>query len=344
MNHINRIGYIDSAKAIAIILVIIGHCHWLGCVPYLRQLIYSFHMPLFFLISGFFIKNVGLVEGLKKYSKAYLWPYLVIGILIILIGIANSLYHEENFYKLIPLNLIKIIFGSNYESSVLFGGIPRIGPSWFLLALFWGCVAMSFIQKLKTRTEQISVIVIAICFSICSAKLVKMPLSIQAGVICITYIYLGAQINRYHILNDLFSLPMFIKMIGGVLWIIAAVYIGGLDIGSGYVGYSIVGFATSLIGSFYILYICKIMDIKIAWIGRNTLNILCAHILIWRIFDIFDLSAKDLSFHPYINFMIEVFCQISLAILLGWTISKTHLLDFNKVKSSILIVKNNDYV
>jgi len=45
-----RIPYIDAAKAIGIILVIIGHCGFLKTVPYLHEIIYSFHMPLFFII------------------------------------------------------------------------------------------------------------------------------------------------------------------------------------------------------------------------------------------------------------------------------------------------------
>ena len=51
-----RLDYIDAAKAIAIILVIIGHSNWLSAIPRVGGMIYSFHMPLFFIISGFFWK------------------------------------------------------------------------------------------------------------------------------------------------------------------------------------------------------------------------------------------------------------------------------------------------
>ena len=51
MEKKQRLDYIDAAKAIAIILVIIGHCYWVGAVPRLRNIIYSFHMPLFFFVS-----------------------------------------------------------------------------------------------------------------------------------------------------------------------------------------------------------------------------------------------------------------------------------------------------
>lgn len=45
-----RDHYIDIAKGFAMVLVIIGHT---ACVPYyMKYWLYSFHMPLFFLLSG----------------------------------------------------------------------------------------------------------------------------------------------------------------------------------------------------------------------------------------------------------------------------------------------------
>ncbi|MBF1069294.1 MAG: acyltransferase family protein, partial [Prevotellaceae bacterium] len=48
-----RIEALDIAKGIGIILVIIGHMS----SSYLRDWIYSFHMPLFFIISGICFKT-----------------------------------------------------------------------------------------------------------------------------------------------------------------------------------------------------------------------------------------------------------------------------------------------
>lgn len=52
-----RIAYIDTAKGVTILLVIIGHCAWIKSVPGLDHLIYSFHIPLFFIVSGMFTKK-----------------------------------------------------------------------------------------------------------------------------------------------------------------------------------------------------------------------------------------------------------------------------------------------
>ena len=46
-----RLLWIDVAKGIAIILMIIGHTVKFG--TYSRNFIFSFHMPLFFILTGF---------------------------------------------------------------------------------------------------------------------------------------------------------------------------------------------------------------------------------------------------------------------------------------------------
>lgn len=52
-----RYDYLDIAKAITIFLVIIGHAAPNTDDPFFRVVIYSFHMPLFFMISGVFVRR-----------------------------------------------------------------------------------------------------------------------------------------------------------------------------------------------------------------------------------------------------------------------------------------------
>lgn len=50
MNEKRRVDYLDMVKGIGIILVVVGHCGYLA--PRALTVIYSFHMPLFFVVSG----------------------------------------------------------------------------------------------------------------------------------------------------------------------------------------------------------------------------------------------------------------------------------------------------
>jgi len=51
----NRADHIDIARGIAILLVILGHCCQ-STDAALNRVILSFHMPLFFFLSGVFAK------------------------------------------------------------------------------------------------------------------------------------------------------------------------------------------------------------------------------------------------------------------------------------------------
>lgn len=84
-----RIKYMDALKFFAIFMVLWGHCtqHLLSSVYYtepIYQVIYSFHMPLFMAISGFFgtkIGNVTFVQSFIKKFRQLLLPALFFGIL-----------------------------------------------------------------------------------------------------------------------------------------------------------------------------------------------------------------------------------------------------------------------
>lgn len=74
----NRLLYIDILKAFGIFLVILGHVLNDNKHP-VSHFIYSFHMPLFFALSGVFFvykKEIQLKELIRKRWKSMLKPYL----------------------------------------------------------------------------------------------------------------------------------------------------------------------------------------------------------------------------------------------------------------------------
>ena len=75
-----RIDFIDNMKALGILLVIIGHLPFL-LIDSLVILIYSFHMPLFFFISGFLIGDKLSMFSPKKFIRyclsGYIMPYII---------------------------------------------------------------------------------------------------------------------------------------------------------------------------------------------------------------------------------------------------------------------------
>ena len=86
----NRIISVDYAKAIGIYLVVLAHTQL--CAP-LTNWIYVFHMPLFFLLSGYvFNNNPSFKEFINRKAKTLVFPYFTLGIPMVVFTIFINLY------------------------------------------------------------------------------------------------------------------------------------------------------------------------------------------------------------------------------------------------------------
>jgi len=86
-----RIEYIDIARGIGILLVVMGHNDVQLVSPYLHKLIYSFHMPLFFFMSGLFFKsNQPFLQLVQRRYSAVLKPYITAVLMIFVISLSFS--------------------------------------------------------------------------------------------------------------------------------------------------------------------------------------------------------------------------------------------------------------
>ena len=74
-----RIDWIDTAKGLCMILVIVGHT-----LPYgnlMRNFIFSFHMPAFFFLSGMTFrpeKYKTCLDYIKKRGRTLILPYFAV--------------------------------------------------------------------------------------------------------------------------------------------------------------------------------------------------------------------------------------------------------------------------
>ena len=78
-------NYISTAKAIGIILMVVGHAI---SQNFAYRYIYMFHMPLFFFCSGYFYKVPASLGGVGLYAqkriKGLYYPYVKWGVLFLL--------------------------------------------------------------------------------------------------------------------------------------------------------------------------------------------------------------------------------------------------------------------
>ncbi len=67
--RIRRVGWIDIARGICMLAIIAGHfgVNWIG------NIVFLFHLPVFFILSGYLFKDVPLTAGYiaKKFKNIY---------------------------------------------------------------------------------------------------------------------------------------------------------------------------------------------------------------------------------------------------------------------------------
>lgn len=132
----NRIKWLDSARGLGIILVVIGH--GLGGLidsklganqDVFRQLlfaIYTFHMPLFFLLSGLMVtKRLEKGQGvfLQSLIPSIIWPYF--------------LWSVIQFSIIYALGSLVNRPAASYWPVILSLPWNTFSQFWFLYALFW---------------------------------------------------------------------------------------------------------------------------------------------------------------------------------------------------------------
>lgn len=101
----NRIGYIDIAKGIGILLVVIGHSMLNGSYPF--RVIYAFHMPLFFFLAGFCYDSTKYSFGLllKRRGRQLLVPLFVFSAILLIVRIPVLNFPIEFSWRGFPFSM-----------------------------------------------------------------------------------------------------------------------------------------------------------------------------------------------------------------------------------------------
>lgn len=191
----SRLDYFDAAKGLAIIAVILGHCN-LGLV---NSFVYSFHLPLFFIISGYFSNPCTTISHFtKKRFKQLIVPYLISSGIIVMMYTVDSYVHAGYWPSRTAFKNIVIatLYASGGEVRLPWGNIPSIGAIWFLPAIFIAQIIWRY--ALSKKYPFLLMLVIAF-IGYYSSKTIWLPLSIQAGMTCCVFIFVGSFIRSRNI-------------------------------------------------------------------------------------------------------------------------------------------------
>ncbi len=271
---------VDAAKAIAIIAIVVGHTICIDEIPYVHAAINSFHVPAFFIIAGFFVRDMGLKSAVRKYAGQYLWPYLVTCVMVCVVGLARAAFKGGDAVCVWLSEVsLSALWGSGLQTKVLWGKMPAIGAIWFLLALFWAKCIVSVSLKRMRLLEAVSLIVAVYCVGIVASRYILLPWSMLSGMEAALLVMVGYLIRRYEILERAYAVRWFV-------WVaLVAVCVGNIALNNyvsmvrGYMGVNVVGIFCSLVETIGIICLCHRFKIRMAWTGANTLYILCAHLV-----------------------------------------------------------------
>lgn len=148
MNTTKRLDYLDMAKGIGMVLVLMGHLQGntiFELSPYFQPMcviIFSFHMPLFFIISGILMNikdsknnsDLTLKEHVQKRFRGIMVPYLWFSLCYFSV-VVFALIKGSIAVETLLVNLWYVI--SCYGMNVL----------WFLPALFFGEILFIFFKQ-----------------------------------------------------------------------------------------------------------------------------------------------------------------------------------------------------
>lgn len=147
--NMQRILWVDKCKSIGMFLIVLGH--FLPPRNYLRIVIYSFHVPLFFALSGYvFNPGTNFKSFLKKICKRLIFPYFFYTVL----SLPYYFVYEKN---VLASELVRKIF-------FIDGLSIWNGPLWFLVVLFFINIIGYYIASREYNFQIILSIAISIAF------------------------------------------------------------------------------------------------------------------------------------------------------------------------------------
>lgn len=186
MTKKKRIVWIDQLRGLAFYTVILGH---MSIVYGLKSLIYSFHMPLFFMISGLNL-NIEKIYNTKfknyslRLAKKMLVPYFWLQMLSFLLRQLVSVIRNKPFD--VKTYLLGILVGNNNLVEA-----PS-NPLYYVLLLFLAQIGLWFVIKLAKCNKKYITIGVA-GFSLISLCLqrISLPWHINVVPMAMLLIFIG---------------------------------------------------------------------------------------------------------------------------------------------------------
>lgn len=280
-----RLTYIDIARGISIICIVLGH---LGNAT-INRVVFTFHVPIFFFITGYFTTNkLPIKDFIKNKFKTLIIPYICTCCVIIFLGTVKALLGND-LHSAIG-SFIDWCYASFYGAGDSYTDpfyIKGIGAIWFLLATFWGSIFFRLTLNFK-ESLRISVIIILFIIGHISSIIIWLPFSIQAGMCASLFMYIGFLFKQAKTtFQSLYpESKHFITIFALIMWLsfiknFKSFWLVHCDFGRG-----IIDIAGCICACYIILLIAKFIEEHfsflnkwLSFLGKYSIFMLCIHII-----------------------------------------------------------------
>lgn len=273
-----RDSALDVAKAVLIILMIIGH---FSVGKQFRAIVYSFHMVAFVFFRGYCFRPEtcrDLSRTILKDIKRFLVPYALFGIGYIL------LTHDRNLVE-----IKRLIYGISFTKK-LFVDVASIGPVYFILLLFVTKIIYLFVERYAPdeKWKALSVLGLSLLGMHIGKRGYWLPWSADCAMYMLIFYYLGHCIKKYRIMEYICKRNYYYFILSSI-WAYM-IYEGSMEIAIrnyGTYGVVVLGSVSATILLYMVCkYICQTWNRHLAslacLVGQNTLYILITHKLLAR--------------------------------------------------------------
>jgi acyltransferase len=288
MNNTERISWIDHCKALGIVLVVVGHTAGLPALAV--NLIYSFHMPLFFFISGYLLKDrhlqMNLVGYLRRLWRKLLLPYLCFWIISYLYWLAtrNLVLNPAKYANVTFWDLLSgLLYGTGDLQHTLY--IINV-DLWFFTCLFSTALLFYFVQRIKPTVIRLAVILLMGAVFPFIPELLgrRLPWNIELAGAAIVFYGLGYLLkNKAFPSKTIMGLGMALAL---PFWIISTLKNTPVDMNAMQFGSIGLFYPGAIAGIYLVIASSHFMGYSglTRWLALNTMIIFPLHQLMFSVF------------------------------------------------------------
>lgn len=315
MEENQRVTYMDIVKAFAIMAVVIGH----SGSP-ITNIVYLYHVPLFFFVSGYFYKDLYSCSPFtlfkKRLNSLYI-PFVKYELLFLLL---HNIFFHLNIYsdKVGYNNTVSHLyttkdFAINAAKIIAFQGTEQLaGAFWFIFSLFtvnllFVCISYFTTKYIKEKTEYFRFFIVFLVFTVGNIAIhynFNLHFSLNTSFVALLIYYLG---YIYRKLEHKIDFNFYLVIISFLFLILSSLY-GKIEmVTNTYLSPSFL-IVNSLAGIYINIYTAKkIVAYKINhtlldYIGKSTFIIMALHFISFKVVNLIQVNMYNLPIYMIAKF------------------------------------------